>query len=69
MLHVTLFAIWLRFRHVIKMMADEEIILNNEFFGDTVNTPKEGIEHYTKRECLKSIISHGKAYLLRGNHK
>ena len=51
------------------MMADEEIILNNEFFGDTVNTPKEGIEHYTKRECLKSVISHGKAYLLRGNHK
>ena len=69
MLYVTLFAIWLRFRHVIKMMADEEILLNNECFGDTVNTPKEGIEQYRKRECLKSVISHGKAYLLRGNHK
>ena len=40
-LYVILFVIWLRFRHVIKIMGDAENILNNEeFFGDTVDTPK-----------------------------
>ena len=38
-------------------MADIEKILNdNEFFGDTADTPKEGIEQHKKRECLKSAI-------------
>ena len=59
-LHLTLFFIWWRFRHVIKAMAGIENIINimadienisndDDFFGDTVDTPKE-------RECLKSVI-------------
>ena len=64
-LYLTLFLIWWRFRHLIKIMADVENILNDDdFFGDSVDTPKEGIEQHRKRECLKSIISKGKAYLL-----
>ena len=48
-------------------MADVENLLNgdNDFFGDTVDTPKEGIEQYIKRECLKSVIGRGKAYILQ----
>ena len=46
-------------------MADAESILNDDdFFGDTVDTPKETIEQHRKRECLKSVISKGKVYLL-----
>ena len=46
-------------------MADVGDILNdNEFFGHVVNTPKEGIEQYKKRECLKSVIDKSKADLL-----
>ena len=42
-LYLTLFLIWWRFRHLIKMMADVGKILNDEdFFGDIVDTPKEG---------------------------
>ena len=42
-------------------MADVENILNDdEFFGDIVDTPKEGIEQYKKREYLKSVIDRGK---------
>ena len=64
-LYLTLFLIWWRFRHLIKIMADVENILNDDdFFGDSVDTPKEGIEQHRKRECLKSVISKGKAYLL-----
>ena len=64
-LYLILFLIWWRFRHLIKAMADVENILNDDdFFGDTVDTPKEGIEQHRKRECLKSVISKGKAYLL-----
>ena len=29
-------------------MADAEDILNDEFFGDVVDTPKEGIEQHKK---------------------
>ena len=56
----------LRFPHSsMNIMADVENILNDdEFFGDTVDTPNEGIEQHRKRECLKSVISKGKAYLL-----
>ena len=44
-LYVILLAIWLRFRHVIKMMADAENIFNDdELLWDTVDTPKENIE-------------------------
>ena len=64
-LYLTLFLIWWRFRHLMKAMVDVENILNNdEFFGDTVDTPKQGIEQHRKRECLKSVIGKGKAYLL-----
>ena len=46
-------------------MADVENILNNDdFFGDTVDAPKEGIEQHRKWECLKSVISKGNACLL-----
>ena len=40
------------------------ILKNGEFFGDTVDTPKEGIVQNKRRECLKSVIRKGKAYLL-----
>ena len=60
-LYLILFFIWWRFRHVIKAMTDAENILNDdEFFGDIVDTPKEGIEQHKKRECLKSAIDRGK---------
>ena len=56
---------WYRFRRLIKIMGDiENILTNDEFFGDTVDTPKEGIEQHKKRECLKSVIDKGKAHLL-----
>ena len=46
-------------------MANVENILNDDdFFGDTVDTPKEGTEQHKKQECLKSVTSKGKAYLL-----
>ena len=46
-------------------MADVGDILNDDdFFGDVVDTPKEGIEQHKKRECLKSVIDKGKAHLL-----
>ena len=49
-------------------MTDIENILNDkQFFGDVVDTPKEGIEQHKKRECLKSAISRGKAHLLGEN--
>ena len=37
---------------------------DDDFFGDIVDTPKEGIEQHKKRECLKSVIDRGKAHLL-----
>ena len=43
-LYLILFFIWWRFRHLIKIMANVGDIQNdNEFFGDVVDTPKEGI--------------------------
>ena len=64
-LYLILFFIWWRFRPVIKAMASVENILNDDdFFGDIVDTPKEGIEQHKKRECLKSVIDRGKAHLL-----
>lgn len=51
-------------------MIDVENILNNdELFGDTVDTPKKGTEQHRKRDCLKGAISKGKAYLLGRKHK
>ena len=46
-------------------MANVGDILNDdEFFGDVVDTPKEGMEQHRKREELKSVIGKGKAHLL-----
>ena len=46
-------------------MADVgDILNNNEFFGDIVDTPKEGIEQHKKRAELESVIDKGKAHLL-----
>ena len=46
-------------------MPDVGDILNdNEFFGDVVNTPKEGTDQYKKWEELKNVIDKGKADLL-----
>ena len=60
-LYLTLFLIWWRFRRLIKAMSDVENILNDDdFFGDTVDTPKEGIGQHRKRECLKGALSKGK---------
>ena len=39
---------------------------NEEFFGDTVDTSKEGVDQHMKRVCLKGAISKRKAYLLGG---
>ena len=64
-LYLILFLIWCRFRHTIKIMDDVENMLNDDdFFGDTADTPKESVEQHRKRECLKSVISTSKAYLL-----
>ena len=53
-LYLILFFIWWRFGHVIKAMADVENILNDdEFFGDIVDTPKEGIDQHKKTRMLK----------------
>ena len=46
-------------------MTDIENILNNdEFFGDTVDTPKDSIGQHKNRKCLRSAISNSKTYLL-----
>ena len=64
-LYLILFFIWWRFRRLIKVMSDVKHILNDyEFFGDTVDTPKEGVNQHRKRECLKGTISKGKVHLL-----
>ena len=64
-LYLILLFIWWRLRHLIKIMADAGDILNdNDFFGDVVDTPKEGTEQHKKREELKSVIDKGKVNLL-----
>ena len=64
-LYLIMFLIWWRFRHLIKAVADvENILKNDDFFGDIVDTPKEGTEQHKKRECLKGVVSKSKAYLL-----
>ena len=42
-LYLILFLIWWRFRHLIKIVADVggDILNDNEFFGDVVDTPKD----------------------------
>ena len=50
---------------LIKAMTDVENVFDNDFFGDVVDSPKEGIEQHKKRECLKSVIDKGKVHLFR----
>ena len=46
-------------------MTDVGDTLNDdEFFGDIVDTPKEGIEQHKIWECLTNVIDKGKAHLL-----
>ena len=52
-LYLVLFLIWYRFRHVIKAMTVKHILMNDEFFGDTMDTPREGTEQHQKQEYLK----------------
>ena len=41
-------------------MADVgDILNNNEYFGEVVDTPKEDIEQHKKQECLKGVIDKG----------
>ena len=48
------------------MRSDVENTLNDdEFFADTVDTPKEVAEQYRKRQCLKGAISKGKNVFTR----
>ena len=42
----------------------ENILTNDKFFGEILDTPKESIEQHKKRECLKSAIDKHKAHLL-----
>ena len=48
-------------------MTDVGDIFDDDFLGDVVDTPKEGIEQHKKRECLTGAIDKGKAYLLGSN--
>ena len=63
-LYLILFFIWWQFQPLIKPMTDVGDIFDDDFLGDIVDTPKEGTEQHKKRECLKSVIGRGKAYLL-----
>ena len=46
-------------------MTGVEDIFNDDFLGDIVDTPNEGIEQNKKRECLKGAIDKGQGHLLR----
>ena len=59
-LYLILFFIWWQFRHSVNVMAGIGDIFHDDFSGDVVDTPKEGIEQYKKRKCLKSLIGRGK---------
>ena len=60
-LYLILFLICWRFQPLIKAMAKVGDILNDDdFLGDIVDTAKEGTEQHKKRECLKSVTDNGK---------
>ena len=42
------------------MASVGDVLNDDEFFGDVIDTPKEGTEQHKKREELKSIIDKGK---------
>ena len=65
LLYLILFFIWWQFQYLVKIMADlGDILNNNKFFGDIIDTPYESTKQHRKRECLKDVISKGKAHLL-----
>ena len=45
-------------------MTDVGDMFDDDFFGNVVDIPKEGIEQHKKRECLKSAMDKGKRHLL-----
>ena len=50
-LYLILFFIWWRFQRLVKIVARVGDILNdNDFLGDIVNTPKEGIKQHKKEK-------------------
>ena len=60
-LYLISFLICWPFRYVIKTMASVgDILSDDDFLDDVVDTPKEGAEQNKKREELKSIIDKGK---------
>ena len=60
-LYLILFFIWWRFRRLIEIMACAgDMLKDDDFFGDVVDTPEEGIEQHKKQEELKSVIDKGK---------
>ena len=63
-LYLILFFMWWRFQTLIKAMTDVRDIFDDDFFGDIVDTPKEGIEQHKNRECLNSVLDKGKGHLL-----
>ena len=47
-----------------------EMLNDDEYFGDIVDTPKEGIEQHKKWECLKRVIDKVKGHLVgKWTHK
>ena len=59
-LYLILFFMWWRFRDLIKIMTDVGDILNNDdFFDDVVDTPKESIVKHRKREEFKECHRQG----------
>ena len=59
-LYLILLLIWCRFQRLIKIMADVgDILKDNEFFGDFVDTPREGIEQRNKTKRIKGCHRQG----------
>ena len=52
-LYLILFFIWLRFQPLIKAMTDFGDTFDDDFFGDIVDTPKEGIKQDKKTRMFK----------------
>ena len=48
LLYLILFFIWWRFQPLLKTMTDVGVIFDDDFFGDIVDIPKEGIEQHMK---------------------
>ena len=46
-------------------MASVENIFDDDFFGDIVDTPKEGTEQHKKRECFIECHRQGQGTFIR----